>query len=551
MKKIMAVILSTFTLQAVSALSACASATSSYADNVGEIDLTTLSVSGLGITVSGNRVEITQGGDFTVTGENTDCMIYVNTSDKVKLRLSGVNIKSSQGPAIFFDNVDKGLITITENTENYVEDSSDYTDIDAKSAIFSNDDLEIKGNGTLTVTGNYKHAIASDDDIVIENGIINITSNGTDGIHVNNTFSMTGGTLNISALSDGIQAEEDIVIDSGTINVFKSEEGLESGTTLTINGGEINITSTDDGFNSGGSIGESSNANSRDMMKPEGERREPPQGMSGDMQSPPDNQNFPFNDSSSTDDMMRGSKEKPLPNHADISEDKTNTTNQTVDCSTYINGGVIKIKAEGDGIDSNADIYMTGGEVYVDGPQNGGDSAIDCNNFFISGGTILATGNSGMAMGASDTSEQCSFLVNLSENIMVGDVISVQDKNGNILVEYKANKQFNSILYSGTDLSLGETYSVFVNGEEKETVEMTSNSVSVGEHSNMGGMRPGRGIAGINNTQHQDIRVFIEGKEVMFDTSPIIQNDVTLVPLRTILETLGMTVNWDEIKIGG
>lgn len=151
---------------------------------------------------------------------------------------------------------EKSLITVTENTENIVEDGSDYGDTDAKAAIFSNDDLEIKGNGSLTVVGKLqtRHCLGTND-ISIENGVLNITANVTDGIHVNNTFKMSGGTLNISAVSDGIQAEEDVVIDGGVINITKSEEGIESGTTLTINGGEINIVSTDDGLNSGGGLG--------------------------------------------------------------------------------------------------------------------------------------------------------------------------------------------------------------------------------------------------------------------------------------------------------
>ena len=188
-------------------LSACAS----YEDNLGTMDLTAMTVTGAGIAVTDNTISITEGGDFTVTGENNNAMIYVNAQDKVKLRLSGVSLKNESGPAIFFDNAEKSLITVTENTENIVEDGSDYGDTDAKAAIFSNDDLEIKGNGSLTVVGNYKHGIASDDDISIENGVLNITANVTDGIHVNNTFKMSGGTLNISAVSDGIQAEADVV----------------------------------------------------------------------------------------------------------------------------------------------------------------------------------------------------------------------------------------------------------------------------------------------------------------------------------------------------
>ncbi len=41
------------------------------------------------------------------------------------------------------------------------------------------------------------------------------------------------------------------------------------------------------------------------------------------------------------------------------------------------------------------------------------------------------------------------------------------------------------------------------------------------------------------------IQVFINGKKVVFDTMPVIQNSRTLVPVRAIFEGLGATVGWD------
>lgn len=529
-------------------LSACAE--TSYDENVGSIDLTSMSVSGTGIEVEDNCIKITEGGDFTVTGENSNGMIYINSSDKVKLRLSGMSLKNENGPAIFYENTEKALITITEGTENYIEDGSDYGTIDAKAAIFSNDDIEIKGNGTLNVAGNYKHAIASDDDIVIENGTINLTSNGTDGIHVNNTFSMTGGTLNISAISDGIQSEEDVIIDGGVINITKSEEGIESGTTLTVNGGEINITSTDDGFNSGGGTG------TGDTMKPGGRPDGPGKNMSGEMSM----EDMPAEDArmgerpdknimQQPSDMPAEPAEVIRPSYEPQSADVKNEPSQdtlAIDCSTYINGGTIHINAEGDGIDSNASIYITGGEIYVNGPQNGGDGAIDGNKLVISGGTLWATGNSGMAMGASEESSQCAFLVNLTENINSGETVQIKDANNNIISEYTANKQFNSIVFSDASLTEGETYDIYVNNEKVQSIEMTAKQVSYGSKS-FGGGRGGRDF--VKAVPSDDsIKVLINGKKIEFDTEPIIQNDTVLVPVRSIFEGLGLSVEWDDAK---
>lgn len=44
----------------------------------------------------------------------------------------------------------------------------------------------------------------------------------------------------------------------------------------------------------------------------------------------------------------------------------------------------------------------------------------------------------------------------------------------------------------------------------------------------------------------EDISVYVNGKKLTFDQEPIIQNDYTLVPFRTIFEELQMTVQWFE-----
>jgi hypothetical protein len=71
--------------------------------------------------------------------------------EKVKLRLSGASITNSTGPAIYIANAKKAFITLTEGTSNTLIDGGSYSDTDAKGTIFSNDDLEIKGDGSYSV----------------------------------------------------------------------------------------------------------------------------------------------------------------------------------------------------------------------------------------------------------------------------------------------------------------------------------------------------------------------------------------------------------------
>lgn len=221
-----------------------------WKNNTGTIELgSTITVSGKGISVNGSVVNITAGGDHVVTGTLTNGMIYINTEERVKLRLSGVNITNPNGPAIYFENVDKGFITISKGTVNYLTDGSSYSDEEATATLFSKDDLEIKGSGTLYIKGNYKHGINSNDDLIIEEGDIFIEA-VTDGIHTNEKVEIKEGNINITANSDGIDAGEKVIIEAGTLNINAVGDGIKSAEDMTITGGTFDITAGSDGLDS-------------------------------------------------------------------------------------------------------------------------------------------------------------------------------------------------------------------------------------------------------------------------------------------------------------
>lgn len=48
------------------------------------------------------------------------------------------------------------------------------------------------------------------------------------------------------------------------------------------------------------------------------------------------------------------------------------------------------------------------------------------------------------------------------------------------------------------------------------------------------------------NTEKGDIRVFVSGREVFFDSAPIVEDDRILVPMRAIFEALGANVTWNQ-----
>ena len=193
----------------------------SWKENVGLINLDSMTYEGEGVEITDNQIKITQGGDFTVSGTLADGNITISTKEKVKIRLSGANITSSSNPCIFVEDADKAYITLTDGTENYlVAKNSD------DGAIYSKENLEIKGDGSLDIESSAGHGIKASDNLNIENGVISINAT-SDGIHINDTFKMTGGTVNITSVGDGIDCESIVNIEDGTINIETNGTPIE------------------------------------------------------------------------------------------------------------------------------------------------------------------------------------------------------------------------------------------------------------------------------------------------------------------------------------
>ena len=171
-------------------------------------------VSGSGVSVSGSSVTITQSGDYYFTGSLSDGQILVEapSEEKVKLILDGVDITCTTGPAILINDAKKCTIELADGSSNYLADSA--KDDVNNGVIFSNDTLRIKGSGSLEITANNAHGIASDDDVIIESG-----------------------TYVINSKKSGIFAHDDITINGGDLTIFGGTNGIKSKGTLNMNGG--------------------------------------------------------------------------------------------------------------------------------------------------------------------------------------------------------------------------------------------------------------------------------------------------------------------------
>ena len=445
------------------------------AGNYDESEAVKITLSGKTAACNSSNVQIEDGvvtikaaGVYVLSGTFTDGTIVVDAGDddKVQLVLDGVSITAADYAAIYAKNADKVFVTLAEGAGNSLTVSGDYVQTDdnnVDAVIFAKCDLTLNGTGSLTVKDNTGHGIVSKDDLVVTGGTYTIYSqdhclNGKDSVRIaDGTFNLScdedgihagnddqqdgyvyieGGDINISVGDDAIHAEGLLIITGGDIDVSKSCEGVE-GDKILVTGGDIDVISSDDGFNAAG-------------------------GSSG---------------SGDNHDGFGGG-----PGMGGVDMDADN------DAYILITGGTININANGDGIDSNGCIGITGGSVYVLGSSDNGNGAMDYGICAaITGGEIVAVGGSGMAQGFGDESTQCSALVNFDEWVDAGETITLTDSDGKEVLSYRVDKKFNSVVISTSDMKQGETYTLTV-GDQSSTFTLDDITYSEGS----GGMqRPG------------------------------------------------------------
>lgn len=484
------------------------------------------SVSGSGVSISGSTVTITAAGTYIISGSLSDGQIVVaaSDSDKVQLVLNNAEINCSTSAAIYVKSADKVFVTLPAGTTSSLGGGTEYVQTDDNTVdgvIFSKSDLTLNGTGTLKIDADYKHGIVTKDTLCITGGTYVIDAvktclagkdgikilygsftltagskglnsgndddaregsiyiaGGTftiksedDSIHADGSCIIAGGTYTIAAGDDGIHANYDTIITDGSITITDSYEGIE-GRRITVSGGTINLTASDDGINAatGGSSDE--------------------QQMPQEMQAPQDGQQ---------PQDMQMPQDGQQPSGMDMDNKGQAPASQSAsgdDVYVKITGGTITVNAGGDGIDSNGNLYITGGTVYVAGPTSNGDGALDYDGeASITGGTLIAAGSSGMVQGMESNSTQCSMLVNLSETIAAGSVISLKDSSGNVLISWTSPKQFSSVVISTAELAQGSTYTL-VTGDTQTEVTLSSVATTSGSAGFGGGFGGAGGRGG-------------------------------------------------------
>lgn len=376
-----------------------------------------------GITISGGTITVETAAGDALHAKEGDITLSNTTLT--------TNTNSDAMDAGMADDGTMGNIYITNGTYNLTTQG-----VFALYVASEDTDGSIYEDSKYIKSGSSYIKIATDDMSKYSTRYYLVSS--AKGIKADANVQILGGTFVINTTDDGIKADNKIQIYNGNFTINTSDDGISAEKFLQIGGSEI--TSRTEGF----IINIESSY--------EGIESEVLEFYDGLVQL------------TSTDDGINSS-----------TEDDTVTKNDM-----YIHFGgdtFVIVNSTGDGIDSNGSISMYSGTVYVFGPTNSANGALDYEtDFFLSGGTLIAVGASGMAQVPDNPSIYTVSITYSSSYLSNGSYIYLGNSTKSYVIKLpKSYTSGMSLIIASTNLSASDSLSFQINGTTNSSL---SNNVA-------------------------------------------------------------------------
>lgn len=361
------------------------------------------------------HLEFKQKGTLNVVGNKAHA---ISAKEYIEIKNTTINITASKKDGINCNQyflMESGTLNISGTADDGIQVS--YKD---------DIDREIEDTGTLTINGgtldihvtaDAAKALKADGDFIMAGGDLTAEVNGggiwdsaklktkaSSCIGADGNLNISGGTLTLTATGGGgkgISIDGNCLISGGTFNISTSG-GMMAYVNGTINN---NYTGNADNLNSG--------------------YKSSPKGIKVDGDIVIDNGDFTIETKGNGGEGLESKKTLTINGGKIVIrayEDGTNSTSHT-----YINGGEIEVTTgTGDAIDSNGNIYVTGGRIIVIGaasPEQGFDAG-DNYTIYINGRTMLAAGGGNSA--PSNSNSKQAYVI-LTQTVTAGSTVTIKD----------------------------------------------------------------------------------------------------------------------------
>ena len=495
----------------------------------------TATVTGQGASFSDQTLTITQTGTYVLTGSGKNIKLVVEAADTDQVHLVFQNLTlEGEGTLLQINKAQEVVISLAEGSQNALTESQASGDEEVKATIHSQVPLTLNGTGNLTLTALTKNALEVEDDLKVLGGTYTVKAAnhgfkaegalaieaatltieaGKDGLHAEHdetteraNISLNPTQVSIAATEDGVDAGNELTIKGGTITVSQSEEGLEARVIRQL-GGDVTIKSSDDGVNaSAGSSSKTSDTSATSKTTDASATSNTADTSSSASQATTDSATASTSASQATADpaatsqVDQANKDKnatpPSPPAGQAppqggqppqngqgpggmppgGQEESDPSLQII-----LEGGTLTIDAEGDGIDSNGTVSISGGSLVVNGSVQGGNGPLDAaGDITITGGRVWALGTSDMLQGFAQGSTQASITANIAGT--AGQTLIILDAKGKEVARQTASKDFQAVIMSSADLVDGQTYTIQVEGTTQTATAALVTPVTGGFH---------------------------------------------------------------------
>ena len=189
---------------------------------------------------------------YTLTGKSEDGSFFMDGEYKARVELQNLDLTNADGAAIDIANGKRIDIVLPTGTTTRLADGAGGLH---KACFFVNGHPEFGGGGTLYLTGNSKHAFASDEYTRIKHtfGKLKVVKAVGDGLHIEQYFLQQGGMIDVqNTQGDCVDVSVtknpadlnngQVFIEAGKMKLMvmaDDTKGLKCDSAMTISGGDI------------------------------------------------------------------------------------------------------------------------------------------------------------------------------------------------------------------------------------------------------------------------------------------------------------------------
>lgn len=410
------------------------------------------------VTVAGRLATINAGGEYTLRGNLDNGQIVVNAMEegaRVLLHMDGATITNTEAPCIYIQQADKVKLILDEGSENKLVSGveGELTPPAAEvsgGVIFAEDDLDFEGSGKLEIIGYLNNGVTCKDDLAVQGGELTITA-ANNGLRASESLEVDAGSVTIYALGDGIKttsAKKEgkgyISISGGKVDVECGGDGIAAETQLLISDGDITVTTT-----GAPELGSAKGLKAQTGIQISG----------GNMVlNTTDHavRSFADLEVSGGSFTIRATMGRGFAALGDVRFTGTPTVNVDAiedgiysDADMYIDGGNFSIASGEDGLHAGQSgsgegvLTISGGSILISAYQDGIDAKVALR---INGGNVLSCGKSKVPKRPTEDSAQNSLYAAVTGH--AGSVLELSDPAGNNIGSLNAIYPFTSVLFS-------------------------------------------------------------------------------------------------------